>query len=92
MNVAAAATPSSPQKTSITTPLAASSAIAISNGRTMSEITQSSQPTGAGEPSASVCAGCGTQLQDTEVYACGCCLDLWLLADPNFDMTGESDG
>ncbi|WP_110330445.1 protein NinF [Pantoea sp. JKS000250] len=53
---------------------------------------QSSQHTGAGEPAASVCAGCGIQLQDTEVYACGCCLDLWLLADPNFDMTGESDG
>lgn len=92
MTAAADATPSSPQKTSITTGPAVSPASAISNGRTMSAITQSSQPTGAGEPSASVCAGCGTQLQDTEVYACGLCLDLWLLADPNFDMTGESDG
>lgn len=53
---------------------------------------QSNLPTGDGEQSASVCAGCGALLLDTEVYACGSCLDLWLLADPNFDMTGESDG
>ncbi|AVE16837.1 protein NinF [Pantoea vagans] len=60
--------------------------------KTTNGTSQSSQPTGAGEPSASVCAGCGAQLLDTEVYACGSCLDLWLLLDPNFDMTGESDG
>lgn len=60
--------------------------------KTTNVTSQSNPPTGAGELCASVCAGCGTQLQDTEVYACGCCLDLWLLADPNFDMTGESDG
>ncbi|WP_428979936.1 protein NinF [Duffyella gerundensis] len=40
--------------------------------------TQSSQPTGAGVHSALVCAGCGAQLQATEVYACGSCLDLWI--------------
>jgi hypothetical protein len=49
----------------------------------MSEITQSSLHTGDGEQCASVCAGCGAQLLDTEVYACGSCLDLWLLLDPN---------
>lgn len=54
-------------------------------------ISQSSQPGGDGVQSASACAGCGALLLDTEVYACGSCLDLWLLADPNFDMTGESD-
>lgn len=53
---------------------------------------RSNPPTGAGELSASACAGCGAQLQATEVYACGSCLDLWLLLDPNFDMTGENDG
>lgn len=49
----------------------------------MKETSQSNQPTGAGEQSASVCAGCGAQLLDTEVYACTSCLDLWLLLDPN---------
>lgn len=58
----------------------------------MNEITQSNLPTGDGAQSASACAGCGAQLLDTEVYACGSCLDLWLLLDPHFDMTGESDG
>ena len=53
---------------------------------------RSNQPTGDGELSVSACDGCGSQLLDTEVYACGSCLDLWLLLDPNFDMTGESDG
>ena len=53
---------------------------------------QSNLPTGDGEQCASVCVGCGVQLLDTEVYACGSCLDLWLLLDPNFDMTGENDG
>jgi len=47
--------------------------------------------TGAGEPSASACAGCGTQLLDIEVYACTSCLDLWMLLDPNFRLTGETD-
>ncbi len=57
----------------------------------MKETSQSSQHTGAGEPSASVCAGCGAQLLDTEVYACTSCLDLWMLLDPNFRLTGETD-
>lgn len=57
----------------------------------MKETSQSSQHTGAGEPSALSCAGCGTQLQDTEVYACISCLDLWMLLDPNFRLTGETD-
>uniref|UniRef100_UPI0036F23837 protein NinF n=1 Tax=Pantoea piersonii TaxID=2364647 RepID=UPI0036F23837 len=47
--------------------------------------------TGVGEPSALLCAGCGTQLLDTEVYACTSCLDLWMLLDPNFRLTGETD-
>jgi len=53
---------------------------------------RSNQPTGDGELSVSACGGCGAQLLDIEVYACGSCLDLWLLLDPNFDITGESDG
>lgn len=61
------------------------------NGKTMKETSLSSQPTGAGEPSALFCAGCGAQLLDIEVYACGCCLDLWMLLDPNFRLTGETD-
>ncbi|WP_390932408.1 protein NinF [Pantoea septica] len=57
----------------------------------MKETSQSSQPTGAGELSALFCAGCGAQLLDTEVYACTSCLDLWMLLDPNFRLTGETD-
>jgi len=51
--------------------------------KTTNVTSQSSQPTGDGVQSASACAGCGAQLLDTEVYACGSCLDLWLLLDPN---------
>lgn len=57
----------------------------------MKETVLLNQHTGAGEPSASVCAGCGTLLLDTEVYACTSCLDLWMLLDPNFRLTGETD-
>lgn len=57
----------------------------------MKETVPLNPPTGAGEPSASVCAGCSAQLLDTEVYACTSCLDLWLMLDPNFKMTGETD-
>ena len=52
----------------------------------------SSLPTGDGVQSVLPCAGCGAPLLDAEVYACTSCLDLWLLLDPNFDMTGENDG
>ncbi len=58
----------------------------------MSNINQSNQPTGAGGQSALLCAGCGTGLKSSEVYACTRCLDFWLLADPAYDMTGEDDG
>lgn len=92
MNAAAAATPSSPQKTSTGMEHHVKTVKQITGSNRPKCISPSNPPGGAGEPSASVCAGCGTQLQDTEVYACGCCLDLWLLADPNFAMTGESDG
>lgn len=51
---------------------------------------KSSQPTGDGEQSALLCAGCGAQLLDTEVYACTSCLDLWCLLDPNGFM-GDDD-
>ena len=57
----------------------------------MKETGQSNPPTGAGEQSALQCAGCGSQLLDTEVYACTSCLDLWMLLDPNFRLTGETD-
>lgn len=56
------------------------------------ETGQLNQPTGAGEPSALACAGCGTALKPSEVYACSECLDFWLLTDPAYDMTGEDDG
>lgn len=49
----------------------------------MKETDPLNPPTGAGEPSALQCAGCGSQLLDTEVYACTSCLDLWLMLDPN---------
>lgn len=54
-------------------------------------IPKSSHPAGAGEQSASACAGCGALLLDTEVYACGSCLDLWLLLDPNGLMGVDDD-
>jgi len=57
----------------------------------MKETDPLNQPTGAGEQSALSCAGCGTPLLDTEVYACTSCLDLWMLLDPNFRLTGETD-
>ena len=49
----------------------------------MKETSQSNQHTGAGEQSASVCAGCSSALKPTEVYACSECLDFWLMTDPN---------
>jgi len=57
----------------------------------MKEPGLSNQPTTSGEQSALQCAGCGSQLLDTEVYACTSCLDLWMLLDPNFRITGETD-
>ncbi|WP_029571425.1 protein NinF [Pantoea ananatis] len=90
MTAAADATPSSPQRKSITTELTVSTASAISNGRTMSDTTQSSQPTGDGAQSATACVGCGTSLKPFEVYACTDCLNFWLISDPNGPM-GDDD-
>lgn len=90
MTAAAAATPSSPQRISITTAKIVRLASAISNGRTMSEITQSSQPTGDGAQSATACAFCGTTLADSQVYCCTAC-EVTLMLDPNYRLSGESD-
>lgn len=49
----------------------------------MKETDQSSQHTGAGEPSASVCAGCSAWLTTEEVYCCAACVDVWVEMDPN---------
>ncbi|WP_394564219.1 protein NinF [Pantoea sp. SGAir0180] len=91
MTAAADATPSSPQRISITTALTANPASAISNGRTMSDTTQSSQPTGAGEQSATACAFCGTALADSQVYCCTAC-EVTLMLDPNYLLSGEDNG
>jgi len=91
MIAAADATPSSPQRTSITTALTANPANAISNGRTMSDTTQSSLPTGDGGQSVSACVGCGISLKPFEVYACTDCLNFWLMSDPN-GLMGEDNG
>ncbi|WP_158639834.1 protein NinF [Pantoea ananatis] len=56
----------------------------------MSEITQSSQPTGDGGQSATACVGCGISLKPFEVYACSDCLNFWLMSDPN-GLMGEDD-
>ncbi|WP_078829181.1 protein NinF [Pantoea ananatis] len=90
MNAAADVTPSSPQRISITTALTANHASAISNGRIMSDTTQSSQPTGDGAQSATACVGCGISLKPFEVYACTDCLNFWLMSDPN-GLMGEDD-
>lgn len=57
----------------------------------MKETEPLNQPTGAGEPSASVCAGCSSALKPTEVYACSECLDFWLMTDPNGLMGVDDD-
>ncbi|WP_210461696.1 protein NinF [Pantoea ananatis] len=56
----------------------------------MSEITQSSQPTGDGVQSAIACVGCGISLKPFEVYACTDCLNFWMMSDPN-GLMGEDD-
>ncbi len=91
MTAAADVTPSSPQRISITTALTANPASAISNGRTMSDTTQSSQPIGDGGQSATACVGCGINLKPFEVYACTDCLNFWLMSDPNGLMGGDDD-
>lgn len=56
----------------------------------MSEITPSSQYTGAGEQSASVCVGCDQHLSPQETYACDTCAAGWM-KDANFNMCGGED-
>jgi len=63
----------------------------ISNGRTMSSTTQSSQPTGDGVQSATAYVGCGISLKPFEVYACTDCLNFWLMSYLN-GLMGEDDG
>ncbi|WP_105679931.1 protein NinF [Cronobacter dublinensis] len=39
-----------------------------------------------------LCAGCSKQLGPDEVYACGECINEWLVyRDPNSQMAGDSD-
>lgn len=39
-----------------------------------------------------LCAGCSKQLDADEVYACGECINEWLVyRDPNSQMAGDSD-
>ncbi|WP_336293552.1 protein NinF [Cronobacter dublinensis] len=39
-----------------------------------------------------LCAGCSKQLEPDETYACGECINEWLVyRDPNSQMAGESD-
>lgn len=54
------------------------------------ETWQLNQPTGAGEPSALACVGCGILLQQQETYACDGCAAAWM-QDDNFRMHGEND-
>ena len=56
----------------------------------MKETSQSSQHTGAGEPSASVCAFCQALLAPVETYCCSDC-EIELLDDPNYRMHGGVD-
>lgn len=56
----------------------------------MKETSQSSPPTGAGEPSALFCAFCQASLAPCETYCCSDC-EIELLDDPNYRMHGESD-
>jgi len=91
MTAAAVATSSSPQRINITTALTAISVNAISNGRTMSDTTQSSQPTGDGALSATACAFCGTTLADSQAYCCTAC-EVTLMLDPNYRLSGEDNG
>ncbi|MBC0853871.1 protein NinF [Pantoea stewartii] len=57
----------------------------------MSDTTQSSQPTGAGEQSATACAFCGTTLAGSQVYCCTAC-EVTLMLDPNYRLSGENNG
>lgn len=39
-----------------------------------------------------LCAGCSKHLKPDEVYACGECINEWLVyRDPNSQMAGDSD-
>ncbi|EOC0467334.1 NinF family protein [Cronobacter sakazakii] len=39
-----------------------------------------------------LCAGCSKQLEPDETYACGECINEWLVyRDPNSQMAGDSD-
>jgi len=46
--------------------------------------------TGAGEPSASVCAFCQASLAPAETYCCSEC-EIELMCDPNYRMHGGED-
>ncbi|RTY58787.1 hypothetical protein EKL29_08115 [Pantoea sp. YU22] len=90
VSAATAATPSSQAKISITIRLAAKTANAIWSGKNMKETSQSNPPTGAGEPSASVCVFCPALLVEGETYCCTSC-EINLMRDPNYRMCGGND-
>ncbi|WP_349844432.1 protein NinF [Pantoea dispersa] len=54
------------------------------------DIGQLNQPTGAGEPSALACAGCGSELPPYWVYACDQCCAGWM-ENENNRMHGDND-
>ena len=56
----------------------------------MKETEPLNQHTGAGEPSASVCAFCPALLAPEETYCCSDC-EIELLNNPSFKMCGGSD-
>ena len=91
MNVATAATPSSPLKTNITMTINAKNANATSSGKMQKLTNSSSQPITSGEPSALVCVFCGAELDERETYCCSSC-ETEMLDDPNYKMCGGDDG
>lgn len=91
MNAAAAATPPSPQKTSITTPLAAKRATRTTG---MQNTLTTSHSDVSGDISAIRCAGCPAWLTTEEVYCCAACVESWVETDPNglMGVDDESQG
>lgn len=56
----------------------------------MKETVPLNPPTGAGEPSVSVCAFCSALLAPAQTYCCSDC-EIELLDDPNYRMHGGVD-
>ncbi|KAA6001421.1 hypothetical protein F3I50_03495 [Pantoea sp. M_5] len=80
MNAAAAATPSSPQKTGITTGPAAKR---VTRTISMPSTSTTTQSGASGDTPAIRCAGCPAWLTTEEVYCCALCIESWAESDPN---------